>query len=296
MLFAFPAKPDTAHLMNDPWIGVSAMQKSIRRGDTANALTAIAFLLDGHADRFWRRLPIIAMEDIGIGDLATVRDVLVTSTRRSWRQRAGEWALASELVLRLCAARKSRDTEHLLIIADHSPVLAGSRSAFLDLSPRELCDILSDDNRPPPERALAAWLTAGTKRFPTWFLPEKAGSFGDLIDCYRHLGVPEDVLEIARLGSVRTQEGHPLALPLVWLTAAASPSIAVEETIFDPAPMIRGWPSFAFDMHTRAGKRAIDLFSRRCLPLRALADRYLPTEEIAEFFGTAIFRAEGPPR
>lgn len=293
MLFPVPPRPAADNVLNDAWVAVSALQKSIRRGDKANALLATSFLIKHHADRFWRRLCIIAIEDIGIGDLDTIREVMLASGRKAWRQEMGEWEIAAELVQRLCAARKCRDTEHLLIVADHDPRYAGQRSAFLDLSLGQLCDILADASRPLPERSLAAWLIAGTKRFPSPVIPERVGSFGDLLACYRHLGVPEDVLEVARLGSVRMREAHPVVLPLVLLAATASSEITVQEMDFKEPATIRGWPAYAFDMHTRAGKKAIDLFARRCLPLRVLADRYLLPEQIGEFFGTLVFRAEG---
>lgn len=293
MLFASPAKPDTSGLMNDPWIAVSALQKSIRRGDTDNAMTAASFLIDRQPDRFWRRLCVIAIEDIGVGDLATVGEVMLASGRRKWREEIGHWNVAAELVQRLCSTRKCRDTEHVLVVADHDPAFGRQRSEFLDRSARHLCGILSDANRSLPERALAAWLIAGTERYPSPVISARAGSFSTLLDCYRHMGVPEDVLEIAKLGSTRMREPHPVVLPLIWSAAAASPSITVEETAFDPPPLIRGWPAWSLDQHTRSGKKAIAMFASRCLPLRVMVDRHLSPEQIAEFFGTLIFRAEG---
>lgn len=293
MLFPVPPRPATDHVLNDAWVAVSVLQKSIRRGDTTNALKATSFLIEAHADRLWRRLCIIAIEDIGIGDLDTVRGVMLASSRKGWRREMGEWEVVTQLVQRLCVARKCRDTEHLLIVADHDPRYAGQRSAFLDLAAGQLCEILADTSRPLPERTLAAWLIAGTKRFPSPVIPERVGAFGDLLACYRHLGVPEDVLEVARLGSVRMREAHPVVLPFVWLAATASPEITVQEMDFEEPALIRGWPSYAFDMHTRAGKKAIGLFASRCLSLRVLADRYLLPEQISEFFGTLVFRAEG---
>jgi hypothetical protein len=293
MLFPVTPRPAADNVLNDAWVAVSALQKSIRRGDVTNALLATSFLIERQADRFWRRLCIIAIEDIGIGDLDIVRDVMLASGRKAWRQEIGEWEIAANLVQRLCAARKCRDTEHLLIVADHDPCYAGQRSAFLDLSTGQLCEILADTSRPLPARTLAAWLIAGTKRFPSPVIPERVGSFGDLLACYRHLGVPEDVLEVARLGSVRMREAHPVVLPLVWLAATASSEITVQEMDFEEPAPIRGWPAYAFDIHTRAGKKANDYFARRCVPLRVLADRYLLPDQIGEFFGTLIFRAEG---
>ncbi|MEP9371168.1 hypothetical protein [Mesorhizobium sp. KR1-2] len=286
-------RPNTSRHLSDPWLATSAPQKAIRRGNEAVALAATSFLLAGHGDRLWRRLIVIALEDIGIGDLDAVRDVLLVSTRKSWRaEHGGDWAVAASLVQRLCAAPKCRDACELLVAADLHPRLKRQRTAFLDLSQHQLSDIVADPARHLADRRLAAWLVAGTKRFPAYSLPEVAGSFPALLDVYRHLGASEQVLEVARLGSTRTQEGHPLTFPLVWLAASAGPVTVSPEKLSEPA-LIRGWPNFAFDMHTRLGRRALTLFAERCTILEVLMDRHLPADAHGDFTGHLVFRVEG---
>jgi hypothetical protein len=238
-------------------------------------------------------LIVISLEDIGIGDLDTVQDLLLASTRKGWRQEhGGDWAVASRLVSRLCAAPKSRDACELLVAADLHPRWASQRTAFLDLTQHELCGIVADPARYLIERTLAAWLIAGTKRFPAYSLPEVDGAFPALLDVYRHIGVPDHVLEVARLGSTRTVEGHPLTLPLVWLTASAGPVTVEQADLPDPV-LIHGWPDFSFDMHTRLGRRALALFSDRCSTLRRILNQHLPITAHADLVGHLAFRAEG---
>lgn len=286
-------RPDTSRHLSDAWLATSALQKAIRRGHQTIALAATSFLLDGHADRFWRRAAVIALEDIGIGDLDLVKEVLVSSTRKSWRaEHGGDWDVASRLMLRLCASPKSRDACELLVTADLHPRLRRQRTEFLDHSSHQLCDIVADPARHLAERTLAAWLIAGTKRFPAYSLPEVAGSFAALLDIYRHLGIPENVLEVARLGSTRTDEGHPLTLPLVWLTASRGPVAVQPNELQKPTP-IRGWSDYAFDMHTRLGRRALAMFADQCAALRKMMHNHLPVSAHADFVGHLVFRAEG---
>ncbi|MEP9373855.1 hypothetical protein [Mesorhizobium sp. KR1-2] len=269
------------------------MQKAIRRGNETAALAATSFLLAGHGDRFWRRLTVIALEDVGIANLDAVRDVLLASTRKTWRaEHGGDWDIAAALVQRLCAAMKCRDACELLVAADLHPRWKRQRTAFLDLTQHQLCEIVTDPARHLAERTLAAWLVAGTKRFPAYALPEVEGSFATLLDVYRHLGTPEHVLEVARLGSTRTQEGHPLTTPLVWLAASTGPVTASPEKLSEPA-LIRGWPDYAFDMHTRLGRRALTLFAERCTVLQVLMDQHLPADAHGDFIGHLVFRVEG---
>jgi len=293
-IFSTPERPDHADLLADPWLATSALQKSIRRGLQLPALLATSFLLDRQPDRFWRRIVVIALEDVGIGDLQLVHEVLAISGRKQWRaERGGDWSFAANLVVRMCEAPKSRDACDALVNADLHPELREQRSAFLDLGTDTLSDIVAAEGRPLGERTLAAWLVAGTKRFPALNLPTRIGSFGDLLDIYEAMGVRPDVLSTAQMGSTRTIEGHPLSLPLIWLLAASSGEIDVRKQNLPDAPMIGGWPAFALDMHTMLGKRAIRRFQRECREIDQLALRWLPRDQHELFVGTLLFRFEG---
>ena len=56
----------------DRWLALSAMQKSIRRGDGLTAQRALRTLYQHDPSSTWRRLLIIACEDVGIGALGAV--------------------------------------------------------------------------------------------------------------------------------------------------------------------------------------------------------------------------------
>jgi hypothetical protein len=75
-----PIKP----LPCDRWLALSAMQKSIRRGDGLNAQRALRTLYQHDPSSTWRRLLIIACEDVGIGALGAV----VMTARRSANAKA----------------------------------------------------------------------------------------------------------------------------------------------------------------------------------------------------------------
>jgi replication-associated recombination protein RarA len=51
------------------------LQKAIRRGDVAHTQLAVSSLMTSDPARFWRRLVIIAFEDIGLADLSIVGQV-----------------------------------------------------------------------------------------------------------------------------------------------------------------------------------------------------------------------------
>ena len=56
----------------DRWLALRAMQKSIRRGDSLTAQRALRTLYQHDPSSTWRRLLIIACEDVGIGALGAV--------------------------------------------------------------------------------------------------------------------------------------------------------------------------------------------------------------------------------
>lgn len=287
-------RPDFNQVLPDKWLATSALQKAIRRGLEAPALLACSFLIAHQPDRFWRRLVVIALEDIGIADLRLVHEVLSISGRKVWRaEHGGDWSFASDLVQRMCRTIKSRDACDALVVADLHPDLRAHRSAFLDLGGKELADILTNPDKQVGERVLAAWLIAGTKQFPAANLPTRTGSFSDLLQVYEVMGVDPNVLATARLGSTRTVEGHPLSLPLIWLLAASGGETCVKPYSLPDIRDIRGWPEFAYDMHTRVGKRAIKLFLCECTELDRFVCKWLPSHQHELFAGTLLFRLEG---
>src|ERR1700693_6394726 len=68
-----------------PWVAMSLMQKAIRRGREDLALRAAATLLRDSPERLWRRAGIIAFEDMGVADLATVAQVVAALGGKAFR-------------------------------------------------------------------------------------------------------------------------------------------------------------------------------------------------------------------
>jgi replication-associated recombination protein RarA len=73
----------------DRWLASSALQKAIRRGEVLTAERALRTLYRYDPRSTWRRLLVIACEDVGI---ASLRAVLMTARRRAsaWTSRETE--------------------------------------------------------------------------------------------------------------------------------------------------------------------------------------------------------------
>ena len=154
--------PTPKSLAISPWVAMSLLQKAIRRGSEVLALNAAATLLRDTPDRLWRRVGIIAFEDIGLADLTTAG--LVTAALAGKAVRAtlgGEWLVASYLISRMAKARKCRAADDLLMAADYHPAFTTARMELGHHTRRELLGIMTG-TAPLIERAIALRYLLGT--------------------------------------------------------------------------------------------------------------------------------------
>jgi len=93
---------------------MSLLQKAIRRGDESQALRAGLYLLNIDYRSLWRRLVVIAWEDISFGDFDLCGMITAVSGSKRWRAKyGGEWRVTSFLITALCKAQKNRVTERM---------------------------------------------------------------------------------------------------------------------------------------------------------------------------------------
>jgi hypothetical protein len=98
------------------WRIVSALQKSIRRGHVPQA---VLFATQVHAldpAYLWRRLCIIALEDIGFGDVLACALAIEANRSSRFRQQLGELKVLAAVVTALASAAKSRSITDALVV------------------------------------------------------------------------------------------------------------------------------------------------------------------------------------
>jgi hypothetical protein len=251
-----PLKP----LLCDRWVALSAMQKSIRRGDSLTAQRALRTLYQHDPSSTWRRLLIIACEDVGIGALgAVVMTAARSADAKALREMGRDEAAARATAQMLAEAPKDRSADLLFAIALHDPVLEIMRSKCRSVSVARRLEFVADPTLSLPERALAVWHSSGVesrgeRRVGPGDLAALMGTYGDL-------GVPERLLEAVVVAIRRAREPFPLLLPLLWLAAAGSESELLDSPLA-PSGLINGVPLYALDRHTRLGRRAIRRFAQ----------------------------------
>jgi hypothetical protein len=87
--YAFEAKTTFIKNPQHKWRASSGMQKAIRQGNVETALRMAQGLFSLDPEYLWRRLPVIAMEDVGVADVAPVTAVLWVAGKKVWREQNG---------------------------------------------------------------------------------------------------------------------------------------------------------------------------------------------------------------
>ena len=285
--------PPLAPMPTTVWIAASVMQKAIRRGEAAWALSAAATLLIENPDKLWRRLACIAVEDVGLADVCAVGGMVgMMSGKRMRAALGGEWPVASWLVQRLAQARKSRATDDLLMTTQLLSSLDGERGRLAELSNQHLRLILLGTDS-LHIRALALLYLAGTAGKPVAYLKPRRGEPALAFDVLDELGTPFTVLDLAREGYRVSRE--PLWL-LMALLAAEQPDLGREQEMDDELAtetMAGPAPCWAIDSFTREGKHAISRFLNGVSPYAEWLQAHVQRSQQRTVTAGALFHVEG---
>jgi hypothetical protein len=273
-----------------PWLAMSLLQKAIRRGQEDIALRAAATLLRDCPDRLWRRCGITAFEDIGVADLNVVSEVTAALAGKTYRSRiGGEWAVAATIISRMARATKCRAADDLFTAAELHPSLETARQELWSKPTFELLQH-AISSYPLPERAIALWYLFGTNP-RTCSMRERRGEPQVAFEGMRQAGLSESVLAIAWEGFRKLRE--PLTAAILLLHPLMS---AEERTIDDdpcgPETMLGEVPSWAYDVHTREGRAALQRFLAGTSDTARWVGAHIPTEKRVKFLGSVVFRIE----
>jgi hypothetical protein len=289
------ATPEPQPLEISPWLAQSLLQKAIRRGDTGHALRAAASLLRDDPDKLWRRLAVAVFEDVGLGSLDLIMPVLIGTSGKGVRQAfGGDWMVASALVERMAAARKSRASDNLLMSLLAHPRYEADRLGLTYKTNAELMRIAAGTGD-IIIRAIALTFACGTDRFPTPAMRRRVGNLRYALQTMIEKGFPFSVVELAQRGSVRMREPLPIFVALVSREIPPR-STGYEPTEKDddipPTTMIGDVPGWCVDFYTRPGRSAIRAFLKRDTPTGRWIGKHVTPRDRAEFLGGLVFRAE----
>jgi hypothetical protein len=153
---ALPDKPIAA----DPWIVSSLLQKSIRRGEADIAQRAAFTFFKARGSAIWRRLMVIAFEDVGVANIDAIAAVVAASSNAGLRKSCGgNGHIAVHLAGLLAASPKDRSADYLVGAKDH-PALANFARAIRDGSVEDILLTVGDKTLSLPSKSISAFFAA----------------------------------------------------------------------------------------------------------------------------------------
>lgn len=274
----------------DRWIASSAFQKGIRRGDLQLALRA-ALVLSAYSRSYtWRRLLVIAFEDVGTAEIDVLIETVAVATTPKWRAKHGELSSLAYIIRRLAQAPKDRSADYLISAASNHPSLSDARRAYGLVDPALCLQTVVDQSLPLSTRALAAWLSSGVEGRGGPSLG--GGSLAELGRVFQSLGANEDLLSATKLAARRTREPITVVVPLIWLEAHSEQAKVCDKR--PPAcPVLHGVPMYAFDKHTRLGLAAIQKLTRESDHIRNCLKEFVPQPAWLKAVQMAVFYTDG---
>lgn len=230
----------------------SAWQKAIRRSDASLASRCGLELHRRDPDYFWRRIRIVVLEDISVGDLEASATVLAIAGKRVLQRRLGDRKLASYLSTQLAEARKSRTACDLACLLP----LDTFATQFLEVGiSLEIFDRVNLSKVATAWRQTAAYSAhvAGRWRTISRGNPRLRDEYLDLIQA------PPLVRFIAVRGA-GTEALNAILVPAYQLMGAGHR----RPIPTSPAPasrdLVSGLPAYAFCMYSAPGMQAITEF------------------------------------
>lgn len=289
----FNTNVEPQSLQTDQWIANSLLQKAIRRGDTGAAQRAAMtfYLLKGSA--IWRRLIVIAFEDVGAAAPEIVAMTVAGSTDAAWRKNTGGDAATAVLLARLLAeAPKSRSGEHLITTSNHHPSFKQVRLLVSGSSLAENLATVANKAKSLPHRALAAWCVSGIG----WKREKVSGSdLPALLGTFRKLGVPQELVEATGLAATRSREAITLMVPLIWLAANDGQVPTVARTDVPLSSVVDDVPLYSLDKHTRVGREAVRNLVKYNSRIRRFLETYVLPANRRDAAYMAAFYADAAP-
>lgn len=176
----------------DPWIISSLLQKSIRRGEIEIARRAALTFFKLKGSAIWRRLTVIAFEDVGIGSPDAVTMIAAAAYDSAWRKDQGsDLTIAVHLAGLLAEVPKDRSADYLCDARDH-PMLADFWRAMETASLESSLSHVRGQALGLPQRAVAALSALGIGSRGD--ISRGTGGLEALLTTFRELEVPEELV------------------------------------------------------------------------------------------------------
>jgi len=278
-------------LSMDAWTASSLLQKAIRRGEDEYAAAAAIALFHMRGQHIWKRLTLIAFEDIGLANTEVCIEVTSLAQDQSLRRHSPEVGAITSIVKKMSDAAKNREADYLICSAKQGAVAESIRSDVGKRSVAERIQMAGCEDLPLLTRSVAAWMASGINGGGPAILSD--GDLAGLLHHFVELGLEREFASSVVAATRLSKE------PIVLLTALLSLSIwqqgvqtsIVEETA-PPSVLCNGIPSWVFDKHTRIGKLAIRQLLRENRNVRERIGDFVPEFRALDVAAMSAFYAD----
>ena len=259
--------PDIHHIGFDKWLISSALQKAIRRGETKQAVTLAANLWQTDKNALWRRIGVIALEDIGIADISITTEALAICAASQWRRKVGDLKIALYMVEQMANAVKSRAITHIYMQAELNADFKTARENYAGLDVDSLTVIALKDKEDIINRAISLWYLAGGKLYPSNKLHHRDSDIHYAIDVIENLNAPFDLIQACILNLKKLRWPGALLAPLVCdVFSDLRPE--TKENDIPTCETVEGLPLYGCDgLYTRTGKDCVKQWRIDCSEL-----------------------------
>lgn len=276
-------------ICTNKWVLSSALQKLIRRGRPAQAIAVAVRLFQLDPGYLPRRLPIIAVEDVGLGDLTACHDVLaLCSSTRWWRSSAYQTiGFLVDSLARAVKCRAACDAYCLSQVADATPFMMRS---LLKATQDELVQLVVDRERPRLDRCNALRVIGGiTARYGGTYQVLSRYSAEGLDRVARALDVPP----LVRWVMARHPRTAGLAAMLpIALEASEARSVVAGGDFPHSLDLVEGIPHCAVDMFSGVGRSVLRDFFGATRSIKDFANENIRRGCHIRLLNMALFHAE----
>lgn len=282
--------PEDLPKTDDRWVLVSNLQKSIRRGLAQTAVGTATKLMAVDPRYFWRRLLVIAYEDVGYGDINLCHDLLKTFRREALQRDLGPEKVAQYFAHELATARKSRSLCDALAMLEFTVRRDHYERQAFALTEDQLLATVCNQTLPVIDRVAALRHICGYGTFAN-------GRHKTLSPAHPEL--MREVCNIQRLTEIETTlfrsgqnvaESLNIPIPIIGTTTRTG-----QQTEQKAKQLFEGEGGIlyaALDRHTRAGKRSYAKLAKVEPTLIRFFD-HRPATDPVMVLGVAMFIIEG---
>jgi hypothetical protein len=273
----------------DKWMLASNLQKCIRRGLVDNAAATAIKLVSIDPKYFWRRLLVIAYEDIGVSAIPLCHELLKTFRREALHRDLGVARVAAYFAVALANSRKSRTLCDAIAMLEFNVRLGEIETRCTDLTDSQLTNLISSVGEPMIDRVAALRHICGYRENAYSSYRMITPPRPDLMREVCSALALSDIETALFLSGQNTSESMNVALPVVIQLARGEQHDKQSSQNFEGTD---GLLYATLDRHTRIGKRCFAKFAKEISPATEFFQKH-PDLKPVDVLGVAVFIIEG---